>query len=1136
MGGEFWKMSTAVGTILIVFITLLSFVQLGSTQEFVSCRGFVEASDELGTQKPDYSFIKVHLISKSSSTIKESTECAPNGFFLLPIYDSGDFELKVEGPQGWNFEPSNFPVTIENGKCNGGNHIKFLLTGFSVFGRIVSPTCGDVSLRGVTLQLVDNNGKSVGQTTTSEDGTYHFFDVLPGTFTIQATHPTFSFSTGSTSITVEWGNTDVEQNIEISGYAIRGNVFASSVPIDQVNFKLFPKGSDAPIFEVDSVKGEFLLSNVPCGEYVLVPIYLEEETTYDVSPPRVEVKIVGNSVALDDFQVVGFSVRGKVVDMNGVGIGGVSVLVDGVKQCETREDGKFTWEKASTGTYKVELKKDHYYFPSNTVTVSPTTSTLADIQVESFGLCGKFEVDETSGISTSREATLEGENLVLSAKTTNSEFCFKVKPGSYTIQPRITEQERAQNLLFEPAYISVRVENWPILDQNFSQIKVSVSGNIQCLESDCTGIEVILESKRTNTIQRTASKGNKFEFQNVYPGSYVVRVQRPMWCWEFDSLPVEILRDDVNTLKFTQTGFKLEIQAEHELSVVSSHQQTSEKTTHTIYPGPNTLCLVQPGDYTFQPKSCFKFEKESYEISTKNNNRSPINLLPTHVQVTGQINIDKSSTLDSVEIQISNSNSVVATRSGKDQPLRFSYWASAGETHTITPQVKSSMLFYPKSQNVAIPKQMKCQEELPSFEARDGKYITGNIHPVLEKVEVIVRIKQTSEIIMRVLSDTQGRYSVGPLYDDIEYSTSAHLEGYHFTSRNGDFVAVELRQFTVLVQDTNELPVSGVIITLTGVDSFYNSSVTDEEGRCVFGELFPGSYYLKPALKEYTFQPSNLNLEITENSSLQEKFVATRVAYSCFGSIKALNGDPEKGVLVYASNANGEYEETHTDSSGKYRIRGLKPGNSYSVSVKPSGQIVSASPSNREIVVSEQDSLGADFVAFRGSNKYDIYGFVTADAEFLSTLSVELYIYNKNQHREELVKSINLGCSSYFDFPLLPENEEFIIQLATTLNSKQYDFDLPREKINIQELVADGDIKDNRYFVPLTFSAKLHMVPSEIANVSFYPLPILVIGFLAYWYRDPLRDIWNPKQQTPKASAGWGDRINTGTPTKRRNK
>lgn len=54
------------------------------------------------TKKMDFSNIKVKLVT-SDGVLKSTTECAPNGYYFLPIYDKGKFAIQLEGPQGWSF-------------------------------------------------------------------------------------------------------------------------------------------------------------------------------------------------------------------------------------------------------------------------------------------------------------------------------------------------------------------------------------------------------------------------------------------------------------------------------------------------------------------------------------------------------------------------------------------------------------------------------------------------------------------------------------------------------------------------------------------------------------------------------------------------------------------------------------------------------------------------------------------------------------------------------------------------------------------------------------------------------------------------------------------------------------------------
>lgn len=63
------------------------------------------------------------------------------------------------------------------------------------------------------------------------------------------------------------------------------------------------------------------------------------------------------------------------------------------------------------------------------------------------------------------------------------------------------------------------------------------------------------------------------------------------------------------------------------------------------------------------------------------------------------------------------------------------------------------------------------------------------------------------------------------------------------------------------------------------------------------------------------------------------------MAYSAFGQVVSLNGEPEDNMIVIASgvgNCSHYSEETTCEPTGKFRIRGLQPYCSYKVVVKGS--------------------------------------------------------------------------------------------------------------------------------------------------------------------------------------------------------
>lgn len=166
----------------------------------------------------------------------------------------------------------------------------------------------------------------------------------------------------------------------------------------------------------------------------------------------------------------------------------------------------------------------------------------------------------------------------------------------------------------------------------------------------------------------------------------------------------------------------------------------------------------------------------------------------------------------------------------------------------------------------------------------------------------------------------------------------AHKQGLQLkedSSKPGNFHALKLAQIVVTVKDlSNGSPVSGVLLSLSGEGGYRNNNATKANGQFAFVDLFPGTYYLKPLLKEYQFDSASKTIEVAEGSTQHSTLQATRVAYSCFGSVVALNGEPEKGITVEAVGPRGEYEETQSDASGAFRIRGLQPTVTYQIRVK----------------------------------------------------------------------------------------------------------------------------------------------------------------------------------------------------------
>lgn len=123
-------------------------------------------------------------------SLKEKTECAPtNGYYFLPLYEKGEYVLKVHPPAGWSFEPSQVELSVDGttDKCSSGQDINFAFNGFGITGRVI--TAGQKQgPGGINIQLVNDKGE-VRNTVTTVGGDFHFTPVIPGKYTVKASHP-----------------------------------------------------------------------------------------------------------------------------------------------------------------------------------------------------------------------------------------------------------------------------------------------------------------------------------------------------------------------------------------------------------------------------------------------------------------------------------------------------------------------------------------------------------------------------------------------------------------------------------------------------------------------------------------------------------------------------------------------------------------------------------------------------------------------------------------------------------------------------------------------------------------------------------------------------------------------------------
>uniref|UniRef100_A0A9R1SHN7 Prealbumin-like fold domain-containing protein n=2 Tax=Cyprinus carpio TaxID=7962 RepID=A0A9R1SHN7_CYPCA len=1097
-----------MGGIKELAILILSFLYVifvnGTDDILVGCGGFVKSDVEI-----NYSVIEIKLYTKQGS-LKYQTDCAPiNGYFMIPLYDKGDFVIKIEPPSGWSFEPETVDLHVDGitDICTKEQDINFVFTGFSVLGTVLSkghllgPAGVEVSLRKAGEDDV------LQSVLTQAGGQYTFLKLLPGSYDITASHASWTMEQSSTTVVVTNENAPAAAPLVVKGYDVSGEVQSDSEPMKGVSFLLYSA----------SVTQE-------------VPYYRGERITFDVAPSRMDFKVEHSSLMLEPiFRVMGFSVMGRVLNSpNGEGVADAVVTLNNQIKVETKEDGSFRLENMTTGTYTINTRKELMFFEPVTVKIAPSTPQLPDIITAGFSVCGHISVTrlpETVKQLGHYKVTLSAQGQDQGFfRTVESDshgaFCFQVKPGDYSVQVTLPESDVKAGLTLQPYSLDISLVDRPITDLLFTQFIASVSGSVSCLVA-CGDLTVTLQpvsrqGERQNLQLSGSSETLSFTFSNVLPGKYKVSITQEEWCWKQKLVEIDVLDSYVEGVEFRQTGYLLRCSLSHAITLEFFQDGSSPENVgiYNLSKGVNRFCLSKPGLYKVTPRSCHQFEQDYYTYNTSA--PSILTLTAVRHHMTGLITTDKmldvtvtiKSSIESEPalvlgplrsneeqrweqqlLEIAARKKEREERGAENSPpveekpdelhepfhYEFSYWARAGEKITVTPSSKE-FLFYPPEVEATITGE-NCPGQMVEIAGRAGLFLTGQVSPTLEGVEISIKERGATTPLITVLTDETGTYSVGPLHSDSLYDISASKEGFVLTpveGNTGDFKAFALAGVTFEIKAEDGVSLSGVLLSLSGAN-FRSNMLSQDTGLLTFNNLSPGQYYFKPMMKEFRFEPSAQMITVEEGQVLHIPITGFKTAYSCYGTVQSIGGDAEQGVAVEAVGQGecGVYsEDTVTDEEGRFRLRGLRPGCNYNIQLRGEGNdhIERALPPHKTIKVGDTDIEGINIIAFRQINQFDLSGNVITSSEHLPTLWVKLC---KSDNLDNPIQSVSLGQSMFFHFAPLP-----LLRFLSTFS-----------------FTSSGYHKH----VTLTFNPNRKIPDQDVAQGSFIALPLTLLLLLAVY-------------------------------------
>ncbi|KAG8238421.1 hypothetical protein J437_LFUL002878, partial [Ladona fulva] len=342
----------------ILQINVITASNYGYSDDILGCGGFLKSDIEL-----NFSRVEVKLYTKQGS-LKYQSDCAPNnGYYFLPLYDTGEYILKIEPPTGWSFEPREVELNVDgkNDPCSLAQDINFVFKGFAVIGKVGSEgVVGTGGPAGVRVALMTSDGSSVLQEKETEPGgSFLFSPVAPGNYLLSASHPKWKLSRPHAPVSVIGDNGDSGSALAVAGYEVKGRVLAGGEPVPGVLLIIHHLSlpSDSPSSTISDARGVFTFSTVTPGRHRIAPQRGEDDIRLDIRPLAMEVEVAHGDLAIPTaFEVRGFAVSGRVLSAPDVGVQGVKVFVDGKAAAVTNVNGHYKLEDVQAGVHSLTFQ------------------------------------------------------------------------------------------------------------------------------------------------------------------------------------------------------------------------------------------------------------------------------------------------------------------------------------------------------------------------------------------------------------------------------------------------------------------------------------------------------------------------------------------------------------------------------------------------------------------------------------------------------------------------------------------------------------------------------------------------------------------------------------------------------------
>ncbi|CEF67598.1 Nodal modulator 1 [Strongyloides ratti] len=1058
------------------------------------CTGFVKSPFKIDKNK-----IKITLLTENN-LLKETTNIVPyNGFYAIPIYNTGKYILKIISNTDVIFDPPFFKLDLQNFDNNIKNkEFNFNALGYEIKGKIEDL----IDINRVAVKLESLDGEIVKMETVNNDGEFKFI-VIPGEYSISIlTSQATCFHKSQYTINV------IDSSVEIpityiSGYFITININGLNDLNSRIKLQI---SSDKKLFIENcitiknnkkykciieiSTQSPNIIKCLPKGKYIIKPM-ITNDTGILFLPHEKEIEIDNENINIS-FEIDTFRVYGKTL-ANGIPINDVKIYNENEYIATSDNEGNFIWNNVRKGTYNIEAKKDGIIFTPIKAILDVNNQVIQPFNVVKFRVSGHVTLENNR----TEKIDLSIESLIINAKLsirTNEQgkFLIFLPIGNYSI----TVNDKKHG--FVPRTHLAIFKDKPLDNIIFSKLKIDIIIILKIFENTCENIIINMKDDEEIFNKKQSCSGNEIVFKNVSPGTFTISIHdENLYCWKENSVKKFITGNDDNIIVFVQTGYFLKF-----YSPIETTLNVIEKESNILYPinvknDINMLCVSNKGQYKILNNDCYVFEESSSELSVNENSIKHIMVkefiiaigiemvdiiindpLPFNVKIINNKNIYEK--IYVTEIEPNNNHTLKLNIDNKYEESTF----------LITP-ISKNLIMEPKFIKINFDK--NCQMKKNLFKFYKGHFIEGKISSYVNGV-VVKYVDEENNIKLNSFVKENGTFIIGPLKYINDKYLSLEKKKYKFVLIKKDTVylykTIELS--TLYIEFKNNITgefIKNVMVTIYSESSYLTKNVASK-GTLKITDLEEGNYIISPFRQEYHFYNTSKIIKVESKKLNTLILYGIQISYSIFGKITYPNNDPlpNKYLQGISKDCNSSQEIGLTDKNGEYRIPNLYPFCTYKITVQNKKNTnFYTFPKDYTIMVKDSPIQNINFIYFKLSNQ-NLEVYVKIDLIDIPVQNfIEIGIYRIKEKTPVLKKILIKEQLSFFVSKLPLDNETYIIKIDKISDSRfkyQYNSGIFKANTTFQFLKI--------ILEPKKFNSEIGVPPGNIIGLIITTLIVFI--------------------------------------------